>query len=94
MSHVKNKLKWCITKAEKELAESFKHRGLIIIQPDIEKARAHIAKAGHYLKATDYLKKGNFSDISASTLFYSMYHCLQSQRNLDMNQETKNALLH
>ncbi|HIH39859.1 TPA: hypothetical protein HA219_04025, partial [Candidatus Woesearchaeota archaeon] len=26
--------------------------------------------------ATDYLKKGNFSDISASTVFYSMYHCL------------------
>src|SRR3989344_3585671 len=76
MSHVKNKVDWCLKKAEKELNEEGNHRGLIEIQPDLEKAREHIKKAEHYLKATDYLKKGNFSDVSTSTVFYSMYHCL------------------
>jgi len=76
MSHAKNKLNWCLKKAEKELKQGRKHRGLINIKPDIKKAKEHITKAEHYLKATDYLKKGNFSDISTSTVFYSMYHCL------------------
>ena len=76
MSHAKNKLNWCLKKAEKELKQGRKHRGLINIKPDIKKAKEHIIKAEHYLKATDYLKKGNFSDISTSTVFYSMYHCL------------------
>ena len=76
MTHAKNKVEWCIRKAEKELKESGKHRGLVKIKPDKIKAKDHVAKAEHYLKATEYLKKGDFSDISASTVFYSMYHCL------------------
>ncbi len=76
MSYAKNKRDWCLKKAERELKESETHRGLIKIKPDSKKAGEHISKAEHYLKATDYLKKGNFSDISASTVFYSMYHCL------------------
>lgn len=76
MSHTTNKVEWCLKKAVKELAESGKHRGLIKTKPDLNRARSHISKAEHYLKATDYLKRGNFSDISASTIFYSMYHCL------------------
>ncbi len=76
MSQPKNKLSWCLQKAEKELKEGQKHRGLIAVKPSKEKAREYIAKAEHYLQATDYLNKGNFSDISASTIFYSMYHCL------------------
>ena len=76
MSHAKNKVEWCIRKAPKEVKESGKHRGLVIEKPDFEKSESHIRKAEHYLKATEYLKKGNFSDLSASTAFYSMYHCL------------------
>jgi uncharacterized protein (UPF0332 family) len=76
MSHAKNKVDWCLKKAEKELKEEGKHRGLLKIKPDLEKAREHIIKAEHYLKATELLKKENFSDISTSTIFYSMYHCL------------------
>ena len=76
MSHVKHKVDWCLEKAEKELKETGKHRGLIEIKPNLEKARQYIRKAEHFLKATNYLKKGNFSDISATTVFYSMYHCL------------------
>jgi len=75
MSHAKNKVKWCTKKAERELEESEKHRGLVKTEPNLEKARKHIEKAEHYFKATDYLKNGNFSDISASTIFYSIYHC-------------------
>jgi len=76
MSQAKDKLKWCLNKAERELAKQGKHRGLIKVKPDLEKARKHIIKAEHYFNATEYLKKGNYSDISASTIFYSMYHCL------------------
>lgn len=76
MSHAENKVGWCLKKAEKELRESGKHRGLVRIKPDLNKAREHIHKAEHYSRATIYLKKGDFSDISTSTIFYSMYHCL------------------
>ncbi len=76
MSHAKNKVEWCLRKAEKELKESGKHGGLVRVEPNLENAKSYINKAEHYLRATAYLKKGNFSDISASTVFYSMYHCL------------------
>src|SRR3989338_87697 len=76
MSHAKNKVEWCLRKAERELKESKVHKGLIKVNPNIEKSREHIKKADHYLSATLYLKKGNFSDISASTIFYAAYHCL------------------
>ncbi len=76
MSHAKNKVDWCLKKAEKELKDSDKHRGLVKTSPDLNKARAHITKSEHYFRATVHLKAGNFSDISASTIFYSMYHCL------------------
>lgn len=76
MSHAKNKVEWCLKKAERELKGSDKHRGLMKVEPDLNKAKEFITKAEHYLKATKYLKEGNFSDISTSTVFYSMYHCL------------------
>ncbi len=63
-------------KAEKELKESDTHRGLVETNPNKEKATEHINKADHYLNATIYLKEGNYSDISASTVFYAMYQCL------------------
>lgn len=75
MSHAKNKVEWCLNKAKKELDKEGKHRGLIKNSPNIEEARKHISKAEHYFKATDYLKRGDYSDISTSTLFYCIYHC-------------------
>lgn len=98
MSHAKNKVEWCIRKAERELKESDKHRGMVKVKPDLEKAKSHINKAEHYLRATAYLKKGNFSDISASTIFYSMYHCLLAIAAKfgyeSENQECTFALIH
>jgi uncharacterized protein (UPF0332 family) len=76
VTHSKNKVDWCLRKAEKELKESKDHRGLVKSNPNKEKAKEHINKADHYLNATIYLKKGNYSDISVSTIFYAMYHCL------------------
>lgn len=76
MSHAKNKVGWCLKKAEKELKEGDKHRGLVKINPNLDKARNHLLKANHFLKATIHLKDGNFSDICTSTIFYAMYHSL------------------
>lgn len=78
MSHAKSKIKWCLNKAKRELEEGKKHRGLVEIKPDISKARKHIIKAEHNLKATIYLKKGGYTDWCSSTLFYSIYHCFLS----------------
>lgn len=76
MSHMKNKVDWCLEKAKKELKEKGSHRGLIKAIPNKSEAHKFMNKAEHYMKATEYLKQGNFSDISISTLFYAMYHCL------------------
>jgi len=75
MTHAENKVEWCLKKAKNELHADGKHRGLVSVTPDIVRAMRHIAKAEHYLTASNYLHGGNFSDISASTLFYSVYHC-------------------
>ena len=76
MSHPKNKLDWCLKKAEKELKQGGKHRGLMMVKPSKDRAREYLAKSEYYLNATDYLQKGGFAVISTSTVFYSMYHCL------------------
>jgi len=98
MSHSQNKVEWCLRKAQKELKSSEKHRGLVKTEQDIELAKAHIRKAEHYFKATTHLKKGYFSDISASTIFYSMYHCLLAIIAKfgyeSRNQECTFALIH
>ena len=74
MSHSKNKLRWCLKKALEDGSKR-KHRGLIRIEPDLMMAKKYIEKAEHYLNATIYLEK-DFSDVSASTIFYSIYHSL------------------
>jgi uncharacterized protein (UPF0332 family) len=76
MSHSKNKVEWCLSKAEKEMGEGGTHRGLLKSKPDLKHAEEYIEKAQHYIKATEYLKKGNYSDVSATTIFFSLYHSL------------------
>lgn len=98
MSQAKDKVKWCLRKAEKEIEKSEKHRGLIKINPDIEKASEHIKKVEHYIKASLHLKTGDFTDITASTLFYAMYHSLLAiitkQGYESGNQECTFALMY
>jgi len=75
MSHAKNKVEWCLRKAEKELKEGKKHRGLVKIEPDLEEARKHLAKAEHNFSAINCFDKEGFSDWSISAVFYCIYHC-------------------
>jgi len=75
MSHAKNKLDWCLKKAEKEMKEKGKHRGIAIVKPDKNLALEHISKAEHDLKGAIEFAKIGFSDWSASAFFYSMYQC-------------------
>ncbi|MDO8460127.1 MAG: HEPN domain-containing protein [Nanoarchaeota archaeon] len=75
MSHAKNKVDWCLKKAEKEVKEQGSHRGLVKSKPDKEKAFKFIGKAEHNFKAAVEFSKIGFSDWSASAFFYSMYHC-------------------
>ncbi|MEK6952927.1 MAG: HEPN domain-containing protein [Nanoarchaeota archaeon] len=75
MSHAKNKVDWCLKKAETELKEKSKHRGLVVVKPDKNKALEHVSKAEHNLKGAIEFAKVGFSDWSASAFFYSMYQC-------------------
>jgi len=75
MSHAGNKVDWCLKKAQNELREGAKHRGLLEIDIDLDSARKHIEKAEHDLKAITYFEKGGFSDWSMSAVFYCIYQC-------------------
>ena len=56
--------------------EGAKHRGLRVIAPDDTRAKEHLAKADHNLKAMIYLIKGGISDWAVNASFYARYHCL------------------
>jgi len=75
MSHAENKVNWCLRKAESELKEGKKHRGLLKKDIILEEAKKHIEKAEHNLSAISYFDEGNFSDWSMSAVFYCIYHC-------------------
>ena len=75
MVHVNNKIEWCLKKAEKEIKEGKKHRGLIFVGSNIQEAKKHIVKAEHNLSAIIYFGNGGFSDWSMSAVFYCIYHC-------------------
>lgn len=97
MSHARNKVRWCLKKAERELAEKGTHRGLVEIEANLERAKEHIAKAEHNLKTTLYLHDGGFTDWCSSTIFYTIYHCflavLAKQGYETRNQECTFALI-
>ena len=76
MTYLKNKVEWCLKKAEKELKKEGKHRGLVKIHPDVAKARKHIEKAEHNLKLMINLRNSKFSDWCGPAAFYTMYHSL------------------
>ena len=98
MSHVDRKVKWCLKKAEKELQEGNKHRGLIKRSPDLVLAHKHILKAEHNLKAVVRFKEIGFSDWSAPATFYAIYHALLAvlvkQGYESRNQECTFALIY
>lgn len=74
MPHADNKVDWCLKKAEKELKETGRHRGLVKKKPDISLARMHVRKAEHNLKAMTDFKNTGYSDPSTpSTTASSQY---------------------
>lgn len=75
MSQASNKVNWCLKKAEKELKEKGKHRGLIKSEFDLNTAKNHLIKAEHNFSAIEYFDKGKFSDWGMSAVFYCIYHC-------------------
>jgi len=76
MSQLKNKVRWCLNKAENELKQNSKHRGLKIVGVDKGKISQHISKAEHDFNAGINFHNTGFSDWSASAFFYCIYHCL------------------
>lgn len=81
MSQASKHIKWCLDKAKKEIEECRKlgkrpkHRGLLKVNPDIDEARKHLAKAEHNLEGISRFKEIGFSDWSMSAGFYCVYHC-------------------
>ena len=81
MSQASNHVTWCINKANKEIKECktlgkhLKHRGLLEINADVKKAKDHINKSEHNLKAVRKFNQVGFSDWSITAGFYSIYHC-------------------
>lgn len=54
MSEVKNKVEWCLRKAEKELEKGGKHRGLIKVNTDVGKAREHVKNLNKLLLSLSF----------------------------------------
>ncbi|MEW5897235.1 MAG: hypothetical protein AB1668_06070 [Nanoarchaeota archaeon] len=80
MSQSSKHVDWCLNKAKKEIEECKKqgkrpkHRGLLRVNPSIEEARKHLAKAKHDFEAITRFKEIGFSDWSMSAGFYCIYH--------------------
>ena len=47
MSQAANHVKYCLNKAKKETQEGKRHKGLVEIEADLEKAATHLEKAEH-----------------------------------------------
>jgi len=84
MSQASKQVQWCLTKAQKEIAECMKaskrpkHRGLVEGKTNQKEAEKHLDKARHNLEATLHLQKSKFGDMAMSSIFYSMYHCFMA----------------
>src|SRR3990167_977703 len=81
MSQAYKHIEWCLNKAKKEIEECKKlgkrpkHRGLLKINPSVDEAKKHLAKAEHNLEGITRFKEIGFSDWSMSAGFYCIYHC-------------------
>src|SRR3990167_5162788 len=81
MSQASKHVEWSLNKAKKEIEECKKlgkrpkHKGLLKINPNIDEAKGHLAKAEHNLDGISRFKEIGFSDWSMSAGFYCIYHC-------------------
>lgn len=75
MSQAANYVNYCLNKAKKELQEGKKHKGLVEVKPNLQRATMHLDKAAHNFKAISAFSEIGFSDWSVSAAFYTTYHC-------------------
>lgn len=81
MTQASKHIEWCLNKAKKEIEECKKlgkrekHRGLLKINPNIDEAKKHLAKAEHNRDGISRFREIGFSDWSMSAGFYCIYHC-------------------
>ncbi|HLD04483.1 MAG TPA: HEPN domain-containing protein [Candidatus Nanoarchaeia archaeon] len=68
-----NKIKKCLEEGAKG---DERHQGLRRVSPNDELAKKHLTKALHNLEAMTALHDLHYSDWSASTAFYTIYHGL------------------
>ena len=80
MSQFSKQVEWCLNKAKKEIEECkkhgkrLKHRGLLKVNPNLDEARKHLAKAEHDFEGIAKFREIGFSDWSISAGFYCIYH--------------------
>lgn len=80
MSRYSKHVDWCLNKAKKEIEECkkqgkrLKHRGLLKVNPSMEEARKHLAKAEHDFEGITKFREIGFSDWSIAAGFYCIYH--------------------
>ena len=75
MSKASNKVRWCLDQASRQIASGSKHRGLVKIEPDPERAREFVEKAEHNLEVFLLNKKHGYYDWAINIGFYVTYHC-------------------
>ena len=78
MSKASKHIKWCIDKANNEIKNGERRKGLVKINSDKELAADYLKKAEHNLDAFVSNKKAKFYDWTISMGFYVMYHCFQA----------------
>lgn len=81
MSQAFKQVEWCINKAKKELEECkrlqkrAKHRGLVEVKSDKEKAQNHLKKAEENLLFATSLEADKYGYKIVEALFYCAYQC-------------------
>lgn len=75
MSQAANYVDYCLNKAKKEIQDGKKHKGLVEIKSNLQRASMHLEKAAHNFKAISAFAQIGFSDWSVSAAFYTTYHC-------------------
>lgn len=69
------KLQECVKSAIKDEQKSKKHKGLLVVEPSVEKAKEYIDKARDSLRFCDLYKKRGADYKIPEEWYYSLYYC-------------------
>jgi uncharacterized protein (UPF0332 family) len=70
-----NKVSECFKSARKDEQEGRKHKGLLIIEPSVEKSKDYLNKARDSLRFCDLYKKEGADYKIPEEWYYSLYYC-------------------